>query len=57
MLLKLMRAERFGIFRGDFNISFQVQHALNIIKEKPPNWRLFRTSLAYCLADFLSRFP
>jgi len=53
MLLKLMRAERFGIFRGNFNIPFQVQHALNIIKRKAAKL----AALQSLLDRLLSRFP
>ena len=47
-----MRAEGLGIFRGNFNIPFKVQHALNIIK-KAANL----AALQSLLDRLLSRFP
>ena len=47
-----MRAEKPGIFRGDFNIPFQVQHALSIIKKAAK-----LAALQSLLDRLLSRFP
>ncbi len=47
-----MIAERLGIFRGDFNIPFQVQHALNIIKKAAK-----LAALQSFFGRLLSRFP
>jgi hypothetical protein len=46
-----MRAERFGIFQGDFNIFFQVQHALKIIKKAA-----YLAALQSFFGQLLSRF-
>ena len=48
-----MRAERFVIFRGEFNIPLQVHHTLNIIKRKAANL----AALQGFFDRLLSRFP